>query len=119
MISRIEALQLAAGQEYDVCVIGGGATGAGCALDAQLRGLKTVLVEAGDFASATSSASTKLVHGGVRYLRQAVTHLDLGQYRVVRRALQERLIMLNEAPHLAQPLTLLIPCRTRKEQLYF
>src|SRR5215468_4708211 len=89
--SRKDALAAASRQEFDVCVIGGGATGAGCALDAQLRGLRTILVEANDFASATSSASTKLVHGGVRYLRQAVTHMDFGQYRVVRRALQERL----------------------------
>ncbi len=65
MKSRAETLQQIEGGKFDVCVIGGGATGAGCALDAQLRGLHTVLVEAGDYASATSSSSTKLVHGGV------------------------------------------------------
>src|SRR5207249_6122663 len=85
---------------FDLCVIGGGATGAGCALDAQLRGLRTVLVEGGDFASATSSASTKLIHGGVRYLQQAVTRLDVAQYRVVKRALHERSLMLRNAPFL-------------------
>ena len=83
MKPRWETLHAIAGGSFDVCVIGGGATGAGCAWDAQLRGLKTVLIEAGDFASATSSASTKLVHGGVRYLQQAVSDLDLGQYQVV------------------------------------
>src|SRR5207302_9477339 len=97
-LSRIES------ETFDVCVIGGGATGAGCALDAQLRGLKTVLFDAGDFASATSSASTKLVHGGMRYLRQAIAELDLGQYHVVRRALRERKLMLHNAPYLAKPL---------------
>ena len=78
MKSRSETLQQIEGGTFDVCVIGGGATGSGCALDAQLRGLKTVLIEAGDYASATSSGSTKLVHGGVRYLQQAVTDLDVG-----------------------------------------
>src|SRR5437763_9058231 len=66
MRARTQSLQKIAGNSFDLCVIGGGATGAGCALDAQLRGLKTVLVDGGDFASAASSASTKLVHGGVR-----------------------------------------------------
>src|SRR5207253_5312865 len=60
------------GKSFDVCVIGGGATGAGCALDAQLRGLSTVLLEAGDFAGATSSTATKIIHGGVRYLEEAI-----------------------------------------------
>ena len=77
MRSRSDALQKIEGSTFDVCVIGGGATGAGCAWDAQLRGLKTVLIEGGDFASATSSSSTKLVHGGVRYLQQAVADLDV------------------------------------------
>ena len=72
MKTRSEAVAGIRNSSFDVCVIGGGATGAGCALDAELRGLKTVLLEASDFASATSSASTKLVHGGVRYLQQAV-----------------------------------------------
>jgi len=112
-LSRIES------ETFDVCVIGGGATGAGCALDAQLRGLKTVLFDAGDFASATSSASTKLVHGGVRYLRQAIAELDVGQYHVVRRALRERKLMLHNAPYLAKPLELLVPCFSNYEVLYY
>jgi len=76
---RSEAWRKIDGASFDVCVIGGGATGSGTALDAQLRGLRTVLIEAGDFASATSSRSTKQIHGGVRYLQEAVTDLDPGQ----------------------------------------
>src|SRR5215470_4760436 len=101
MKPRSEAWRDIESQAFDVCVIGGGATGAGCALDAQLRGFNTVLVDAGDFASATSSSSTKLAHGGVRYLQQAVTQFDLGQFGVVREALRERKRMLANAPHLA------------------
>jgi glycerol-3-phosphate dehydrogenase len=95
--------------KFDVCVIGGGATGAGCALDAQLRGLRTTLLDAGDFASAASSASTKLVHGGVRYLEQAVKSFNLEEYRMVKNALRERLYMLANAPHLAHPAHFLVP----------
>jgi glycerol-3-phosphate dehydrogenase len=119
MKSRADALKQVEGKQFDVCIIGGGATGTGCALDAQLRGLNTVLVEGGDFASATSSSSTKLVHGGVRYLQQAVADLDAGQYRVVKRALHERKIALRNAPFLAHPLELLVPCFSQKEILYF
>jgi glycerol-3-phosphate dehydrogenase len=119
MKSRSDALKQIENQSFDVCVIGGGATGAGCALDAQLRGLKTVLIEGGDFASATSSSSTKLVHGGVRYLQQAVADLDAGQYRVVKRALHERKITLQNAPFLAHPLELLVPCFSQSEIMYF
>lgn len=104
---------------YDVCVIGGGATGAGCALDAQTRGLRTLLIEAGDFASATSSTSTKLVHGGVRYLQQAFNDRDLGQYRVVARALAERATMLANAPYLAHTLENIIPCYSWFDIAYY
>src|SRR5262245_35487323 len=100
--SRSEALSRASAAGYDVCVIGGGASGAGCALDAQLRGLRVILIEAADFASRTSSASTKMAHGGVRYLQAAVTDFDIHQYRLVRHALQERALMLRNAPHLAR-----------------
>src|ERR1700686_976322 len=95
--------------KFDLCVIGGGATGAGCALDAQLRGLRTLLLDAGDFASAASSASTKLVHGGVRYLEQAVKKLNLEKYRMVKNPLREREYMLANAPHLAHPANFLVP----------
>ena len=93
-------------RSYDVCVIGGGATGAACALDAQLRSLRTVLVEAGDFAGATSSRSTKIIHGGVRYLEQAVKELDPVQYHMVDRAMHERILMLKNCPYLSRTLEL-------------
>ncbi|MGA8765477.1 MAG: FAD-dependent oxidoreductase, partial [Candidatus Acidiferrales bacterium] len=99
--------------------IGGGATGGGCSLDSQLRGMRTVLVEAGDFASGTSSASTKLIHGGVRYLEQAVKGLDVHQYRLVRHALRERLNMLRNGPFLSRPIEFLVPCFSWFSVLYF
>src|SRR5690348_863288 len=102
MRPRSQRIQNAASSSYDVCVIGGGASGAGCALDSQLRGFKTILVDAGDFGSGTSTASTKLIHGGLRYLQQAVRELDIAQYRVVRLALRERQVMMNNAPHLTR-----------------
>lgn len=110
MKTRAQALRAIAGQLFDVCVIGGGATGSACAWDAQLRGFRTVLLEAGDFASGTSSTSTKMAHGGVRYLEQAFRSLDFKQYEVVRRALHERIHMLRSAPFLAHPQLFLTPC---------
>src|SRR5690606_17793092 len=87
-------------EEFDVVVVGGGATGTGIALEAATRGLKTVLLERHDFSSGTSSRSTKLVHGGVRYLEQAVKHADRSQFHLVREALKERAVLLHNAPHL-------------------
>jgi glycerol-3-phosphate dehydrogenase len=110
MKSRAAALDDIRGQSFDVCVIGGGATGCGCALDAQLRGLRTVLVEAGDFASGTSSVSTKMAHGGVRYLEQALREFDLKEFKVLKRALQERIRMLRNAPFLTRTQLFLTPC---------
>ncbi len=118
MLRREQALSRIANQQFDLCIIGGGATGAGCALDAQLRGLKTVLLEGHDFGSGTSSASTKLIHGGVRYLEQAVKELDLAEYRVVRRALQERILMLRNAPHLSRPIEFVVPCYSWLAMIY-
>ena len=88
--------------EFDVAVIGGGATGLGCAVEAAARGYRTVLLEAEDFAKATSSRSTKLVHGGVRYLQQ-------GDVKLVLEALRERGRMLRNAPHLAHRRSFVIP----------
>ncbi len=119
MRHRSEAWRKIDGGSFDVCVIGGGATGSGTALDAQLRGLNTLLIEAGDFASATSSRSTKLIHGGIRYLQEAVTDLDPGQYNVVKRALRERRFMLDNARFLAHPMEFLVPCYTRWEVFYY
>jgi len=119
MKSRADALRALEFDSYDVCVIGAGATGAGCALDAQTRGFRTALVDAGDFASHTSSASTKLAHGGVRYLQQAVSEFDPGQLKVIREALRERRLMLQNAPHLAHSRHFLVPCFSRFEAFYF
>jgi len=109
MKSRAVQRSNIAGKSFDVCVIGGGATGAGCALDAQLRGLSTVLLEAGDFAGATSSTATKIIHGGVRYLEEAIKDVDPKEYNVVVRALHERVRMLDNAPHLTRKLEFLVP----------
>ncbi len=94
---------------YDLIIIGGGATGSGVALDAALRGLKVLLLEQNDFAEGTSSRSTKLIHGGVRYLESAVKHLDREQYDLVREGLHERRKFLHNAPHLAHPIELITP----------
>lgn len=94
----------------DVLVIGGGATGTGVALDAATRGMSVGLVEANDYASGTSSRSTKLIHGGVRYLEKAIKRLDREQYNLVAEALRERAVMLHQAPHLCRPLQTMIPC---------
>ncbi|XP_078084460.1 glycerol-3-phosphate dehydrogenase, mitochondrial [Mustelus asterias] len=96
-------------KEFDVLVIGGGATGSGCALDAVTRGLKTALVEREDFSSGTSSRSTKLIHGGVRYLQKAVLNLDFEQYQLVKEALAERANLLEVAPHIARQLPIMLP----------
>lgn len=105
--------------DFDICIIGGGATGAGIALDATLRGLKVILIEKHDFAAQTSSKATKLIHGGVRYLEQAVKTLDWEQFRMVRKALRERTILLKNAPHLSRPLALLTPCFSWIESIYY
>src|SRR5689334_14361135 len=87
---------------YDLLVIGGGIQGAAVARDAALRGLRVILLERGDFASGTSSRSSKLVHGGIRYL-------ETGQLRLVREALRERALLLALAPELVRPLPFMIP----------
>ncbi|KAF0531884.1 DAO-domain-containing protein [Gigaspora margarita] len=96
-------------EEFDLLIIGGGATGTGAALDAATRGLKVALVERDDFASGTSSRSTKLIHGGVRYLEKAIYHLDYEQYKLVREALHERATFLNIAPYLSHQLPIMLP----------
>ncbi|KAF7791470.1 hypothetical protein EIP86_002486 [Pleurotus ostreatoroseus] len=96
-------------EEFDLLIVGGGATGAGVAVDAASRGLKVALVERNDFSSGTSSKSTKLVHGGVRYLQKAVLELDYEQYKLVREALHERRIFLQTAPYLSAMLPIMLP----------
>jgi glycerol-3-phosphate dehydrogenase len=104
---------------FDLLVIGGGATGCGVALDAASRGLRCALVEREDFGSGSSSRSTKLVHGGVRYLEQAVRRLDRAQFRLVREALRERSILLRNAPHLTAWLPLFLPFYRWRDLPYY
>jgi glycerol-3-phosphate dehydrogenase len=101
VISRQDAIATLAADSFDIVVVGGGITGAGVAFDAATRGYSVALVERADFASGTSSRSSKLVHGGLRYLQ----NFDLG---LVREALLERQIMVGLAPHLVKPLPLVV-----------
>lgn len=107
LIARLEQNEM-----FDLAIVGGGATGLGTALDAAARGLKVVLLEAHDFAKGTSSRSTKLVHGGVRYLAQG--HLPL-----VWEALRERKRLLQNAPHLAHAMPFVMPAYRRFDQFFY
>ena len=89
--------------EYDICIIGGGINGAGIARDASGRGLKVLLVEQGDFAGCTSSASSKMIHGGLRYL-------EFYDFGLVRKSLAEREVLMSIAPQIVWPLEFCIPC---------
>jgi len=111
-LNRDAALRRLADERFDVLIIGGGATGLGAALDAAARGYRTALIEARDFASGTSSRSTKLIHGGVRYLRQ-------GNIRLVREALHEREILRRNAPALVAARAFVIPAWNRWEIPYY
>ncbi len=108
LLHKIETEQ----ESWDILVIGGGATGLGVALDASSRGLNTVLFEQSDFAKGTSSRSTKLAHGGVRYLAQ-------GNIKLVFEALRERGLMLKNAPHLVNPLSFIIPSYRWWEKYFY
>src|SRR5438874_3365964 len=99
MKRRVDALREGV---WDLLILGGGITGAGVALDAALRGLRVALIDKGDFASGTSSASSKLIHGGLRYLEH-------GDFRLVYEALHERRRLLRNAPHLVRPLRFVLP----------
>jgi glycerol-3-phosphate dehydrogenase len=105
--NRSDALRRLESTDFDVVVIGGGITGVGCALDAASRGFRVALIERDDFASGTSSKSSKLVHGGIRYLQQ-------GDVRLVYEALAERQILRRNAPHLVKVLPFLIPIFSTK-----
>jgi len=109
--NALERLQSEAAP-WDLVVIGGGATGLGCALDAATRGYRVALLEQADFAKGTSSRSTKLIHGGVRYLQR-------GELGLVREALRERGRLLRNAPHLVRPLQFLVPCYHHWELPYY
>jgi glycerol-3-phosphate dehydrogenase len=113
MTPREESLErVRRGVAWDLVVIGGGATGLGTALDAVTRGYKTLLLEADDFAKGTSSRSTKLIHGGVRYLAQ-------GRVALVREALHERDLLLRNAPHLVHDRAFLVPAYAWWERPYY
>lgn len=99
-------------EPWDIVVIGGGATGAGCALDAASRGFQVLLLEQHDFGKGTSSRSTKLIHGGVRYLRQ-------GNISLVREALRERGILLKNAPHVVHKHPFIIPCYSLWQKVFY
>src|SRR6204780_2701949 len=103
-MNRQEMLEKTVSQtgEWDICIIGGGATGLGTAVDAASRGYRTILLEQSDFAKGTSSRSTKLVHGGVRYLQQ-------GNIKLVMEALKERGILKKNAPHLVKNQSFVVP----------
>src|SRR5574341_280365 len=103
---RQDALRRLSAERFDVLVVGGGITGAGVALDAASRGFRTALVERDDFASGTSSKSSKLIHGGLRYLQQR-------EFALVYEGLAERQVALRNAPHLVRILPFLIPLLTR------
>ena len=103
--SRPVSLSRLSSEEFDVVVIGGGITGAGVVLDAASRGLRACLLERDDFASGTSSKSSKLIHGGLRYLQQ-------GDVRLVYQALRERKRLRRNAPHLVHVLPFMIPILT-------
>lgn len=97
---------------WDIVVIGGGATGVGCAVDAAVRGFDVLLLEQHDFGKGTSSRSTKLIHGGVRYLAQ-------GDLSLVRESLRERGLLLQNAPHVVRKTAFIVPCYNRYQKLWY
>ncbi len=107
MLQQIETVAT-----WDIVIIGGGATGLGTAVDAATRGYKTLLAEQFDFAKGTSSRSTKLVHGGVRYLAQ-------GNIKLVREALRERGLLLKNAPHVTNTMSFVLPCYSFWQKIYY
>ena len=113
-MNRDESLQAIEqrGERWDVLVIGGGASGLGAAVDAAARGYRTLLLEQHDFAKGTSSRSTKLVHGGVRYLRQ-------GNISLVRESLRERALLLRNAPHLTRQQSFIVPAYGRTDRAFY
>src|SRR5580765_2741096 len=109
---RRQSLLKLESEVFDLLVIGGGTTGCGVARDAALRGLKVALVEKTDFASGTSSKSSKLVHGGLRYLEHA-------QFKLVFEGTNERALLMRVAPHLVKPVEFLVPVYKRDRPVLF
>ena len=108
MLNRAKARE----KTWDIVIIGGGASGVGCAVDAASRGFDVLLLEQKDFGKGTSSRSTKLVHGGVRYLEQ-------GDISLVREALKERGILKQNAPHLVKTQPFIVPCYSFWQKFYY
>ena len=104
---------------FDLLIVGGGSSGAALAYEAVRRGLRVALLEAGDPGQGTSSRSTKLLHGGVRYLELAFKQLDAAQLKLVREALSERQYWIDQAPFLAQPLRIALPTQCPIEEAYY
>ena len=109
--SRLQ--QLEEDKVWDVLIIGGGATGAGIAVDAVARGFSTVLFDTQDFSEGTSSRSTKLIHGGVRYMKNP------RDWKLVREAMIERKLLLGNAPHIVHPEPFILPCYENFEREYY
>ena len=105
-------------EKYDIIIIGGGCVGSGIAFDATLRGYKVLLLEKNDFASGASSKSSKLVHGGVRYLEKAIKELDRSQYNLVKEGLEERSYFLKNAPYICKKLKINIPIYSYLNLIY-
>lgn len=117
--SRERALQKINQKKYDLVIIGGGSAGAGCLLDAATRGYSVLLLEREDFASGTSSKSTKLIHGGIRYLEKAIKEVDYKQLSLVLEGLRERKSFLQLAPYLTREVGILLPIKHRLAVPYF
>nr|NP_001246023.1 glycerophosphate oxidase 3, isoform E [Drosophila melanogaster]AFH03697.1 glycerophosphate oxidase 3, isoform E [Drosophila melanogaster] len=107
--SRAEHVNALKAEEFDVLIIGGGAVGCGCAVDAACRGLKTALIEAEDFASGSSSRTSKLIDGSGSYLGTALREKDVEQLYIMLQMMSERVTMLKNAPHLNRIQPMIIP----------
>ena len=105
-------------EKVDIVIIGGGCVGGGIALDATLRGYSVILLEKNDFASGASSKSSKLVHGGIRYLEKAIKQMDKAQYDLVKEGIKERSIFLKNASNIAKKLKINIPIYSYLKLIY-
>ena len=105
-------------EKYDIVIIGGGCVGSGITLDATLRGYNVILLEKNDFASGASSKSSKLVHGGIRYLEKAIKQMDKAQYDLVKESIKERAIFLKNASNLAKKMKINIPIYSYLKLIY-
>lgn len=118
-MDRTHSLKRLSQENFDICIIGAGASGAGVALDAVLRGYKVALIDGGDFCGQTSSKSTKLIHGGVRYLEQAFKNFDFGQLKQVKHGLRERKYLYSNARYITKKLGIITPVFSALEGFYY